>query len=244
MDNPLLNAEAVAKLKEENPPLVYQQEYLAEFVDWNGVAFFSLDSMLVDGQPVEVTWKGDQVFATIDTASKDGMEHDGTGVVYWLKSKYAGHPLVILDWDVTQIEASLLTNWVPGVNARLNELANQLQARQGNVGIWIEDKDSGIALNQAIPRQGIPCYPIDSKITSQGKEGRAIAASPYFYQKKVKISKYAFDKTILYRQQNKNHLIDQFCGFRMGQKKNEHKKDLLDATVYGILIGLGDTEGY
>jgi hypothetical protein len=30
-----------ADLRKDNDPLVYAQEYLAEFVDWSGVAFFS-----------------------------------------------------------------------------------------------------------------------------------------------------------------------------------------------------------
>jgi phage terminase large subunit-like protein len=244
--NPMLNAAAVAKLKDEYPPLVYQQEYLAEFVDWSGVAFFSIDKMLVDGKPVDVTWRVDQVFAVLDTASKADAQHDSTGVVYCARSKYAGHKLVILDWDIVKIEASLLEDWIPSIDARLEELATQLRAREGNVGMWIEDKDSGVMLNQAIPRKGIRSYPIDSKITAIGKEGRAIAASPYYHRGEVKISRHAFDKVKQHNQQTKNHLIDQVCGFRMGQKPTEFKgrRDLLDGFTYSVLIGLGDSEGY
>jgi hypothetical protein len=244
--NPLLNPEAVAKLEFEYPPLVYLQEYKAQFVDWRGVAFFGLDSLLADGQPVEVTWRGDQVFAVVDTASKADVQHDSTGVIYCLKSKFTGVPLVILDWDIIKIEASLLTNWIPGVNARLEELATELRARYGNIGLFIEDKDSGILLNQVIPRTGIGCHAIDSKLTSVGKEGRAIAASPHVFQGKVKLSKLAFEKTKRHNEQMKNHLIDQVCGFRMGQEKKEYKgrRDLLDCFTYSVCIALGDAEGF
>lgn len=242
--NPMLDPAEVAKLKHKYPALVYQQEYLAEFVDWSGTAFFSQDKMLDEGKPVPVPEKADQVFAVIDTASKDGAEHDGTAVIYYARSKYAGVPLVILDWDVVQIEASLLLNWLPGINHRLEELAKITNAREGNLGMWIEDKDSGIALLQASRRQGLPVEAINMKLTAQGKEGRAIAVSPHVHQGKVKLSAYAFDKTIDYRQQSKNHLLDQVCGFRMGQKRNEHKRDLLDCFTYGIAISLGDVEGY
>ncbi len=242
--NPMLNAEAVAALEHKYPALVYQQEYLAEFVDWSGTAFFSQDKMLQDGQPVPVPEKADQVFAVIDTASKDGAQHDGTAVIYYARSKYAGIPLVILDWDVVQIEASLLINWLPGINHRLEELAKETHAREGNLGMWIEDKDSGIALLQASRRQGLPVEPISMKLTAQGKEGRAIAVSPHVHQDKVKLSSHAFNKVLDYRQQSKNHLLDQVCGFRMGQTKNEHKRDLLDCFTYGVAIALGDTEGY
>lgn len=243
-DNPILDAAEVAKLQDKYPALVYQQEYLAEFVDWSGTAFFSQDKMLEDGKPVPVPEKADQVFAVIDTASKDGAQHDGTAVIYYARSKYAGVPLVILDWDVIQIEASLLIDWLPGIDRRLEELAKITNAREGSLGEWIEDKDSGIALLQASRRQGLPVHAIDMKLTAQGKEGRAIAVSPHVHQGKVKLSAYAFDKITDYRQQSKNHLLDQVCGFRMGQKRNEHNKDLLDCFTYGIAIALGDVEGY
>lgn len=242
--NPMLDPEAVAKLKDEYPPLVYQQEYLAEFVDWNGSAFFAEDKLLVDGKPLELDQRIDFVFSTIDTATKDGQEHDGTAVVYWGRSKYAGYPLVVLDWDVTQIEASLLTDWLPSVLLRLDVLANEHRAREGSYGAWIEDQSSGIALIQSGQRLGLQIHAIEGKITAQGKEGRAIVASPYVYQEKVKLTKQAFDKTISYRQQTRNHLISQVCGFRMGQKRAEHKKDLLDAFVYGVIIGLAGSDGF
>ncbi len=229
--NPMLDPEAVAKLKDEYPPLVYQQEYLAEFVDWNGSAFFAEDKLLVDGKPLELDQRIDFVFSTIDTATKDGQEHDGTAVVYWGRSKYAGYPLVVLDWDVTQIEASLLTDWLPSVLLRLDVLANEHRAREGSYGAWIEDQSSGIALIQSGQRLGLQIHAIEGKITAQGKEGRAIVASPYVYQEKVKLTKQAFDKTISYRQQTRNHLIS-------------HKKDLLDAFVYGVIIGLAGSDGF
>jgi len=47
--NPHISKKALAEFKEQLPPLVYQQEVLAEFVDWSGVAFFALQSLLVGG---------------------------------------------------------------------------------------------------------------------------------------------------------------------------------------------------
>ena len=45
------------------------QEYLAEFVDWAGVAFFERERLLDQGQPVPFPQTCDGVFAVIDTAS-------------------------------------------------------------------------------------------------------------------------------------------------------------------------------
>ena len=41
-------------LLKNTPPLVYQQEYLAEFVDWSGAAFFAREHLLVNGEPIEM----------------------------------------------------------------------------------------------------------------------------------------------------------------------------------------------
>ena len=78
MDNPLLpkcdegeaekawrerRARFLEDLKANNDPLVFAQEYCAEFVDWSGVAFFSREKLLVDDQPVPPPSRCDAVFA-------------------------------------------------------------------------------------------------------------------------------------------------------------------------------------
>jgi hypothetical protein len=81
------------------------------------------------------------VFAIIDTASKTGTDNDGTAVTYFARDQYGGrHPLMILDWDIAQIEGALLETWLPMVFARLEELSQICQARFGSIGAMIEDK--------------------------------------------------------------------------------------------------------
>ncbi|HDR9285160.1 TPA: hypothetical protein QDB46_000214 [Burkholderia multivorans] len=241
--NPMLDPEAVAKLKDEYPALVYQQEYLADFVDWNGAAFFSENSLLVDGEPVDYPTRCDQVFAVVDTALKDGLEHDGTAVTYFARNIITGTPLTILDWDVLQIEGALLESWLPTVAQRCEELAAQVGARQGSLGGWIEDKASGIVLLQQARRRSLPFHPIEEKLVDLGKEGRALSVSGYVHRGEVKISRYAHDKVTNYKGQTRNHLISQVCGFRLGTK-TPHHQDLLDTFCYGVAIALGDSDGY
>ncbi|KWH17641.1 hypothetical protein [Burkholderia multivorans] len=241
--NPMLDPEAVAKLKDEYPALVYQQEYLADFVDWNGAAFFSEESLLVDGEAVDYPTRCDQVFAVVDTALKDGLEHDGTAVTYFARNIITGTPLTILDWDVLQIEGALLESWLPTVAQRCEELAAQVGARQGSIGGWIEDKASGIVLLQQAQRRGLPFHPIEEKLVDLGKEGRALSVSGYVHRGEVKISRYAHDKVTNYKGQTRNHLISQVCGFRLGTK-TPHHQDLLDTFCYGVAIALGDSDGY
>ena len=150
MDNPLLpkrqrnesvqawqerRAKFQADLIKDNDPLVYAQEYLAEFVDWSGVAFFSREKLLLNGQPVPYPKVCDGVFAVIDTASKTGTDNDGTAVTYFAVNKVPGNiPLVILDWDIAQIEGAVLESWLPSVFRRVEELAGDLPGPHG--GVW------------------------------------------------------------------------------------------------------------
>jgi hypothetical protein len=104
--------EVLTDLKKSNDPLVYAQEHLAEFVDWFGVAFFSREKLLEQGQPVPYPTYCDAVFAVIDTASKTGSENDGTAVTFFAHTARPGVPLMILDWDIAQIEGALLETWL------------------------------------------------------------------------------------------------------------------------------------
>lgn len=241
--NPTLDPVGVANLVNEHPPLVYQQEFLAEFVDWSGAAFFSLGSLLNGDEPVPMPTNCDCVYAVIDTAVKTGSENDGTGVVFFARNSLAAaQPLTILDWDILQIEGSLLEAWLPTVFQRLEVLAGQCGARMGSIGAFIEDKASGSILIQQGTRRGWPVTAIDSKLTSVGKDERAISVSGYVYQHKVKLAAPAFSKTTNYKGQERNHFIAQFCGYRIGVK--DQSDDLLDCGCYGIAIALGDMDGY
>jgi hypothetical protein len=241
--NPTLNAEAVARLQADNAPLVYQQEFCAEFVDWSGAAFFSLDSLLMNGEPVDYPAKCDAVFAVIDTAVKTGKENDGTGVIYCAQQR-VGTPLTILDWDAIQLEGASLETWLPSVFARLEAFAAECGARSGSLGVWIEDKASGMILLQQARNRGWAAHEIDSKLTAVGKEERAISVSGYVYRGMVKLSRNAHDKVTVYKNQSRNHLITQVCGFRIGVKDPRAQDDLLDAFVYSVAVALGDQDGF
>lgn len=241
--NPYVPPDELEKERISNHPDVFRQEFLAQWVDWRGAAFFGEQSMLVDGHPVQYPAHCDQVYAVMDTALKDGLEHDGSAVTFFAKNKYVGIPLIILDYDVIQIEGASLEQWLPQVNARLEELAKLCNARQGSAGIFIEDKASGIVLIQQAQRKGLPAYPISGDLTAMGKDGRALNVSGYVFRGEVKFSEYAHNKVVTYKGQSRNHLISQVCGYRMGVK-TPHGMDIFDTFCYGVAIGLGDTKGY
>lgn len=243
--NPLLPAAELAKLQIENPPLVYAQEYLAEFVSWAGQAFFAEDKLLVGGKPVEWPKSCDSVFAVMDTAVKTGKDNDGTAAIYCARSRSTGNPFTILDWDIVQIEGSLLHTWLPSVFTRLEELARLARARGGVNGVFIEDQQSGTILLQQARRQGLNVMPIESKLTAMGKDERAINVSGYVYQNMVKVARHAFEKIVVYKGVSRNHLMSQVLGFRIGDKDAAKRADdLLDCFTYGIALALGNAEGF
>jgi hypothetical protein len=232
-------------LRQENDPRVYAQEYLAEFVDWAGAAFFSREKLLVDGQPVPFPAHCDTVYAVIDTASKTGTDNDATAVTYFAQSTRERHKcLTILDWDIVQIEGATLEHWLPAVFERLEELLPACGARLGSPGAFIEDKNSGTILLQQAGRRGLPVTGIKSKLTALGKNERALSVSGYVHREWVKYSEHAFNKLVTYKGKSRNHLLEQVESFRLGDKKSDREDDLLDTFCYGIALALGNSEGF
>ena len=259
MENPLLPKRAAkesveawlerqaqfrADLVKDNDPLVYSQEYMAEFVDWSGAAFFSREKLLFDGQPLPLPARCDGVFAIIDTASKTGTDNDATAVIFFASDSVGRARLLILDWDIAQIEGAVLETWLPNVFARLEELARLCGARHGSIGAFIEDKNSGTILLQQALRRQMPARAIDSKLTVLGKDERAISVSGYVHRELVKYTECAFNKTVVYKTRSRNHLLEQIESFRVGDKGSDREDDLLDTFCYGIALALGNNEGF
>ena len=245
-NNPMLPADEIEQLRLTLPPLVFSQEYEAEFVDWSGTAFFSREKLLHGGQPVEFPRICDAVLSVVDTAVKTGKENDGTAVSWWAYSRtnYGGvSPLVLLDWDYVQLEGALLDGWLPDVFKRGEQLAGECRARSGYAGCWIEDKSSGMVLLQQAAQRGWPARGIDSKLTAAGKAERAINISGYVHQEKVKFSRQAYDRVQVFKGVSRNHMLDQVVGFRIGSKEQVND-DLLDTFCYAVAIALGNDGGF
>jgi hypothetical protein len=243
--NPLLPREDLDAWAKSMHPLVYAQEILADFVDWAGVAFFAKDKMLVDGQPVAVPSHVDAVFAVIDTALKTGKDNDATAVTYFGLSRSAKIPLLILDWDIVQIEGAMLERWLPGVFQRLDELSRECGARQGSLGAMIEDEGSGTVLLQQGTHRGWAVTALPEAMTALGKDERALNVSGHHHQGKVKFTQPAYDKTVNYKGQTRNHLLTQVTSFRIGDKDAAKRADdLLDTYTYGVAVALGNAEGF
>jgi hypothetical protein len=244
--NPYLPESELIKLEAENHPAVYRQEYLAEFVDWSGECFFNLENLLVNGNGyIYDDIPTYTVFAVVDSAVKSGSQHDGTAVLYCAINKHYGTPLLILDYDIIQIDGALLETWLPTVYENLEALSIQYKARMGSAGVFIEDKASGMILLQQALRRGWDATAIDSKLTSVGKDERALSVSGYVYRGMVKLTEQAYNRQVTFKGVSRNHLLSQVLSFRPGDK-DAYKRadDLLDVFSYGIAIALGNDAGF
>lgn len=213
-------------------------------IRWQGQTFFELSNMLDNGRPVPLPKHCDAIFAIADTASKSGKEHDGTAVIYAARSRFTGHPLVILDWEYVQIDGDLLAGWLPTIFDRGEYFAAVCGARNGFLGLWIEDKASGIALIQAAARKRKRVKPISTKLTALGKDERALGVSTYVSKGNVKISEEAFKKTVTFKKVTKNHFLSQIETFSIADEDSPKRADdLLDAFVYAVHLGLANAIG-
>ena len=226
-----------------------------------GASFFDVNQLLVphetelgaDGGPLMVPvpypTKCDITFAVIDTAIKTGQKNDSTAVAYYSYDALTpAQPLRLLDWDIIQIEGAAQEAWLPSVIARCEELAQQVGARRGSAGLFIEDKATGTVLIQQAEndarRRNAPArvHAIDSKLTAMGKDERALSASPYVVAGKFKITEYAFNKTKVHKGRSANHFLLQWTGFRLGASDGA-SDDLLDTGTYGVAISCGNYSG-
>lgn len=246
--NPFMPKDEIERLRKTTQPQVFQQEYNAAFIDWSGAAFFNLEKLLDgSGSPLPYPTNCDTVFAVIDSAVKTGSANDGTAVTYFARNKYAGTPLLILDWDIVQIEGDLLDVWLKSVFDNLEHLARQCGAREGVRGVYIEDKSSGMVLiQQARKRFPAPMVnAIGGAWMQLGKDERALSVSSYHYQGKCKITGPAHDKTTVYKGASRNHLEAQVSGFRIGDKEAARRADdLLDTYVHGLALTFGDSKQF
>jgi hypothetical protein len=123
------------------------------------------------------------------TAIKTGKERDGTAVLYVAYTKWPEPHVVLLDYDIIQIEGALLENWLPGVIDNAKQWARTCRARSGSIGAFIEDKGSGMILLQQAARRSLPARALPEALTMLGKDERAINASGYVYRGQIKFGR-------------------------------------------------------
>ena len=97
--------------KQHNSPLVWRQEYLAEFTSLDSAALIDVTRLLQpDGEPWPEPDRLDLVFVVIDSAIKTGASADGTAALFCgvTRQYSADRRLYFLDHDIVQVTAGVL----------------------------------------------------------------------------------------------------------------------------------------
>jgi hypothetical protein len=82
-DNPYLSRDALAEEKRRNHPLVWRQEFEAEFTSLDAAALIDVTKLLQPkGEPWPEPERFDLVFVVIDSAIKTGASADGTAALF------------------------------------------------------------------------------------------------------------------------------------------------------------------
>ena len=239
--NPFLDPAELEDIRRRTHPMVYRQEYLAEFVSLDGAALFNLANLLDEnGEPWPAPEAFDLFYICIDTAMKTGSANDGNGVVYvGLTERY--HPdgmppiMWILDWDLMQVGAGKIEPWFQMIWERCMEMIGGGGIGPGRrvveVGpAYVEDSAAGTiiienheGLVEALPEAWL----------QRGKDLRALAVERYMNSGRVRITREAYDKVVTFKDLTMNHVWTQLNGFVMGDvEAHKRSDDLLDACVY------------
>jgi hypothetical protein len=243
--NPYVPPEEIELERLRQHPQVFQQEYLAEFIDWRSVNLLSIDCLLINEQPVDYPATCDTVYAVVDSAMKFGKQYDGTAVIYVSLNRLAPHLLTILDWSIISIDAAMLEHYIPSVFERLEELAVQTKARYGVTGLFVEPKGSGIVILQHGSYKNWQTIEIEEKFVQIGKDDRAMSIAGYHATGRVKISAYAYDKVLPFKGATRNHLISEISNFRLGDPDAiKRSDDLVDCYIYAVALGCGGRLGF
>jgi hypothetical protein len=235
--NPFIPIAEIEALRVQHNPLVFAQEFLAEFVNLAGVGLFDVSRMLDAGSPWKTTGKLDLVFATLDSGVKGGQAHDASAVVYCGFNKYiAPQGLFVLDWEAVELGAGDLELWFAGVGRKLAGFAEEY-ARLGPSLVFIENAGLGEMLLAKGSVLGVPTQEIDSKLVARGKDLRALAAERFINGGQVRLTQAACDRISRLKGVARNHLLAQTAGFRVADKDAwKRSDDLVDALVYATLV--------
>ena len=235
--NPYLPRDELERLRQVHHPLIFRQEFEAEFVDLSGFGLLLVERMLQpDGLPWPMPAALDYVFAAIDSGVKGGVEHDASAVVFfgvqgWGERRY----LYILDWEAVELGAASLERWFVDVVVKLCDYMKALRIARAVGPVYVEPAGLGELLIAKFPGDATP---IDNALVQRGKDLRALGSEPLINGGRVRLVKNAYERVSTLKGQRLNHLTAQLGSFRVGDKAAAKRPDdLLDAVVYGCILG-------
>jgi hypothetical protein len=204
----------------------------------NSSSFFSREKFLHrHEEAIAVPRRCDLVFATMVSVSQPGHDNDGTGVVFWARNRFVRPPLVVLDWELVEIEPSVIVMWLPRIMERLQQLNQECNSMQLGP-LMIENNELGQAIVVAAQRKWTNVRPIEyPPELDMNAAPRALNASAHVAEDKIKLAATALGKTCDFKGIEKNHLLAQLQSFAAGSKESEQAV-LLNAFTHGVALGI------
>jgi hypothetical protein len=234
--NPFIPPGEIEALRAQHNPLVFAQEFEAQFVNLAGVGLFDVAAMLNKGEPWPTPELFDTVFATLDSGVRGGQTHDASAVVYCgLNMAVAPLGLYLLDWEAVELGAGDLELWFAGIGRTLAGYASK--SRMGSHGVHIENAGLGEVLLAKAGSLGVPAEEIPSQLVSRGKDLRALSAERFINGGRIRLTAQAANKISRLKGVQRNHLLAQIAGFRIADKDAwKRSDDLIDCVVYAALL--------
>jgi hypothetical protein len=131
--------------------------------------FFDLNDLFQEGGYLDLDGV-DVVFATVKSSSPSR----GIAVSYWARRRDLKPSLLVLDWESTQLDHDdddLLGTWLVKVDQRLQDFSKDLRARDGSIGIYIDDSTYGAPLLHAGRQKELPITPVGFPFTLTSVSG-------------------------------------------------------------------------
>jgi phage terminase large subunit len=222
--------------------------------------YFTRSALLMNGEPVEPPQRAGRphrVYITVAMTERTGT---GIGAITWLHSPRHGMPLVLLDYDLIEID-QLGGEWLRGLYARAQELRAQWDALEPITTLWCEEGAGQLyeALELVLTEELLPADPafrtgarplydlgrVQSRrlLNAQNcplvslDERAADLRTEVNSGRLVKFARSAYTRQLTHRTDTAHHLAAQLFGYR--PRVADAAQELCAAFTLGCLVTRG-----
>jgi len=203
--------------------------------------YFSRAALLDRGDPVEGygTSRPQMVFATAALSDRPG---GAVGFAFWCLSPHHGHYLVLLDYDLAEVDEACSAQRLGRVFARLAELREEWRPLEAGAALYAEEGElydalapAVLELSEQLAAAELPFLRIESESLPAGSlDDRAAAVrTPVNSGTFVKFARSAYSRQATHRSVTANHLVSQVLGYRPGAGA---PRELAAAFVFGCCV--------
>lgn len=201
---------------------------------------FSRAALLDRGEPVGAyDGRPSLAFATAALSDRPG---GAVGFCYWVLSPHHGHYLVLLDYDLAEVDEACSAIGLSRVFARLSQLREEWRPLDGSAALYTEEGElydalvpPVVELSEQLAAAELPFLRIESESLPAGSlDDRAAAVrTPVNSGTFVKFARAVYSRQATHRSVTANHLVSQVLGYRQGI---DAPRELAAAFVLGCCV--------